>query len=530
MDSIRRSIGLKIVLSLIAILLITSAMLQWVVTREFKEAQLESGKKHLQMLSESVFQTVRGAMNLGDPVVVEETLKKAGEIKGVKKLTIYKSPQVIELFNLQNTGTISQEVADVFKNSKQETLISDNGHALKILSPLVATQECMACHTNAKVGDVLGVMDLEYSLADLENDISKMMTKTVLTMIAGAIFTIIFLMLILRRIIGTPLKELLERVKDLAGGEGDLTSRVSVNSKDELGEIASNINLFIEKIQQVIVTVLATASDSKEIASVLSKHATALQSSTVTQSIKVDESKKLTELVEKDLDRSEEYSIQTAEEMLTSYQTLEKMVASLDRVVEDILMASSRELETSAKVVTTAQQTVEIKQILTIIRDIADQTNLLALNAAIEAARAGEHGRGFAVVADEVRKLAERTQKSLSEIDATVNVVVQSVEDVSQTMHENAEWINGVSVEATLVKDQADTTKNTNKVTSEIAKKASMEVVAIGQRTKELMQMMTETSSLASENEQIANELQQIAGKLDAVTHELTEELSAFKV
>jgi methyl-accepting chemotaxis protein len=530
MVNIRRSIGFKIVLSLVAILLITSAMLQWVVTREFKDAQLESGKKHLQMLSASVFQTVRGAMNLGDPVVVEETLKKAGEIKGVKELIIYKSPQVVELFKLQNTGKIPQEAADVFKSTKEATLISEDGHALKILSPLVATQECMMCHTNAKEGDVLGVMDLEYSLADLENDIATMTKNTVLTMAVGAIFTIIFLMVILRHIIGTPLNELLQRVKDLASGEGDLTTRVSVKSEDELGEIAININLFIEKIRQVVVTVLATATESQEIASSLSKHATALQSSTMSQSIKVDESKKLTELVEKDLDLSEEYSIQTAEEMLISYQALEHMVTSLDHVVENILTASSRELDTSAKVVETAEQTMEIKHILTIIRDIADQTNLLALNAAIEAARAGEHGRGFAVVADEVRKLAERTQKSLAEIDATVNIVVQSVEDVSQTMHENATRINEVSVEATYVKNQANITKNTNKDTSEIAKKASMEVVSIGQRTKELMKKMTETSNLAVENEHIANELQQIAGKLDGVTRELTDELSTFKV
>jgi len=203
-----------------------------------------------------------------------------------------------------------------------------------------------------------------------------------------------------------PLKELENRAKDLAHGEGDLTARLAIVGNDEITIVSKYINAFIEKVQETIIKAKQTSSESSSVSEELAQ--TSLQIGK-----KVEEE------------------------------------SSIVMLSDDINTRSQAEAELSERLQSLSSDANEVKNVLQVISDIADQTNLLALNAAIEAARAGEHGRGFAVVADEVRKLAQRTQKSLTEINATINVIVQSIMDASESIATNATEIEKLSNTAT---------------------------------------------------------------------------------
>lgn len=202
---------------------------------------------------------------------------------------------------------------------------------------------------------------------------------------------------------------------------------------------------------------------------------------------------------------------------------------STKSLVEKIEHTAEVEEELSSNLTELKRTADDVKSVLTVISDIADQTNLLALNAAIEAARAGEHGRGFAVVADEVRKLAERTQSSLSEINSTINLIIQAISEASENMNANAKDISE------LVEFSIETQSNISKSTEYIQEASTLATASanstelISNSASSLIELIEKTDVIANENINDINVISNEINSLSVQSKGLNEELSKFK-
>ncbi|WP_456449658.1 methyl-accepting chemotaxis protein [Hydrogenimonas sp.] len=310
----------------------------------------------------------------------------------------------------------------------------------------------------------------------------------------------------------------------------DLTTEVRIFENDEFGNIRAALRSFLGALHDFATHARQSANENKLVSDDLDRTFDTITENIRSEAEIVEEGVEEASKLKSKLLASNEEAASTKENMLEVNGSLQDTIGLVRNTIAQIENNAVVENELAERLQQLSQDAEQVKEVLTVISDIADQTNLLALNAAIEAARAGEHGRGFAVVADEVRKLAERTQKSLADINATINIIVQAIMDSSQAMNHNIENVNRLTEDTSKVEQEIG---NVSTKMTEAVNNVETTAYAIDEAAKIMeafIEKMEQIKKLSETNKESIFSSDENVKRIGQLADEVLRQISQFRV
>ncbi|WRE24989.1 methyl-accepting chemotaxis protein TlpB [Helicobacter pylori] len=355
-------------------------------------------------------------------------------------------------------------------------------------------------------------------------------TKLFLWILTATIALVVLTLIYAKLRIVKRIDELVLKINAFSHGDKDLRAKIDVDDRnDEISQVGRGVNLFVENARLIMeeikgISILNKTSMDKLVQITQETQKSMKNSSTTLNSVK----NKATDIASM-MNASIEQSQGLRKRLIETQGLVKESKDAIGDLFSQITESAHTEEELSSKVEQLSRNADDVKSILDIINDIADQTNLLALNAAIEAARAGEHGRGFAVVADEVRNLAGRTQKSLAEINSTIMVIVQEINDVSSQMNLNSQKMERLSDMSKSVQETYEKMSSNLSSVVQDSNQTMDDYAKSGHQIEAMVSDFAEVEKVASKTLADSSDILNIATHVSGTTMNLDKQVNLFK-
>ncbi len=355
-------------------------------------------------------------------------------------------------------------------------------------------------------------------------------TKLFLWILTATIALVVLTLIYAKLRIVKRIDELVFKINAFSHGDKDLRAKIDVDDRnDEISQVGRGINLFVENARLIMeeikgISILNKTSMDKLVQITQETQKSMKNSSTTLDSVK----NKATDIASM-MNASIEQSQGLRKCLIETQALVKESKDAIGDLFSQITESAHTEEELSSQVEQLSRNADDVKSILDIINDIANQTNLLALNAAIEAARAGEHGRGFAVVADEVRNLAGRTQKSLAEINSTIMVIVQEINAVSSQMNLNSQKMERLSDMSKSVQETYEKMSSNLSSVVQDSNQSMDDYAKSGHQIEAMVSDFVEVEKVASKTLTDSSDILNIATHVSETTMNLDQQVNLFK-